>query len=178
MVNKKSSILPGVILIAIGALLMTHRVVGFRLDWIRIYPILMIILGISLCIDTFRRRNCTSLFWGTVLIVVGAFFLLRNYHVLPFYFSDEYWPVFMIAGGLGFFARFVYDPAKWGFLIPAGFFLLVGVRSGLITFDLSMRGFEEWIDTYWPVLIILLGLIVLFRKRPVPPKTESPPIQD
>ena len=174
MSERKSSLLPGFILIVIGSLLLLNRITGFRADWGKIFPVLMLTLAILLFIDTFRKGHTGPLFWGTVLMGLGVFFLLRNYRLIPYFYSDEYWPVFFIAGGLGFLALFIHSPANWGVLIPAFFFILVGVRSGLSTFDLSIRGLERWIDTYWPVIFILLGLVVLFRKNPHPKKIDPP----
>ena len=41
-----------------------------------------------------------ELFWPVVLIVVGAYFLLRNLHWLDWLRSDIFWPLVVIAIGV------------------------------------------------------------------------------
>jgi hypothetical protein len=41
-----------------------------------------------------------DLFWPVVLILVGAYFLLRNAHLLDWLQSDIFWPLVLIAIGV------------------------------------------------------------------------------
>lgn len=47
-----------------------------------------------------RRRNRSSLWGGAVLVIVGAYFLLRNFGLLDWLKWEVFWPVALIAVGL------------------------------------------------------------------------------
>lgn len=102
------------------------------------------------------RRSQGRIFWGLVLIVVGALFLLDQMDRLDF--GDliaDYWPVIFILLGLSILISHGTRNAGGGiFLILFGtFFLLV---------RLHVFGHTVW-HYAWPILIILIGLWILAR---------------
>ena len=62
---------------------------------------------------------------------------------------------------LAFFAQFIMKPADWGVLIPSIIFLTIGVGFSLHTFQYSFLGVRLFFNTYWPLLLILIGIIVI-----------------
>jgi peptidoglycan/LPS O-acetylase OafA/YrhL len=159
--EKKSSLIPGVLFIVLGLWLFARRFPFLEHHSFQIYPVLLVLFAGFLLYEMSRRRNTSALFWGVVVLVVGAFFFLRNYGVVSYYYADEYWPVFIFALGLGFLALFIYRPRDWGVLIPAGIFLFFG---GILCIRLFHGYFWHWediIEQYWPVLLIVIGIGVL-----------------
>jgi hypothetical protein len=46
-----------------------------------------------------------DLFWPTVLVVVGVYFLLHNLNLLEWLRADIFWPLVLIALGVWLIAR-------------------------------------------------------------------------
>ena len=82
--------------------------------------------------------------------------ILRNLEVIPYFYADEYWPVFLLAFGFGFLVHFIIKPAEWGVLIPAFLLILWGTSSLHILHDMFW-GWDFTIRRFWPVLLILIG---------------------
>jgi len=158
MVEKKGSLVPGILLIVIGLWFFARRFLYFTPHWIRIYPVLFILFGIFLFFETFRRQHSGALFWGVVFLFLGGFFSLRNFGIIPYFYADEYWPIFLLAVGVGFVGLFAFRPRDWGVLIPAFLFLFFGVGFSLHTFPGYFWGWERFLENYWPIILILVGL--------------------
>jgi len=159
--NKSySSLLVGLIFILVGVGLLMDRMVLFSFGWREIYPIIFILIAAISFINALAgQRN--SAFWGGLFGVLGAFFFCRNYDLIPFYWFDEFWPIFLIALGFGFIVLFIFNPKDWGVLIPG--FILTGM--GLIFVFESMRLIDDVFETvfdivwtYWPLVFVLLGV--------------------
>lgn len=85
----------GVVIIVIGLILL-GRQLHLGLDMGRLWPLILIVLGVSrfLNVDADGRRGN-----GAWLLLVGGLFLLNNYRILGL---GDSWPVFIIAAGLAF----------------------------------------------------------------------------
>ena len=163
MSERKASLVPGVLLIVIGTWIFLQRFFHLSFYWFRVYPVLLVLFGGFLIYHTFARRRSGGLFCGVVLLILGAFFFLRNFDFIPYFYADEYWPLFLVASGLGFVALFMFDPKEWGVLIPAGFLLFFGVGFSMRTFHGYFWGWDRFVETYWPAVLILIGAAVLVR---------------
>lgn len=99
---------------------------------------------------------------GLILIVVGALVLLANMHVLPFDVNlAHWWPLILVALGVVHLwnNRSLFD-------FSGLFLILLGV-----VFLMATLGRICWEDVwrYWPAVLILLGLSIVF-KRGSPPR--------
>lgn len=169
MIEKKASLVPGILLIAVGLWLFVNRINVLSYYSFRIYPILMILFAVFLFEEAVRRRHSGALFWGVVVFLVGGFFLLRNFEIIPHFYAEEYWPIFLIAMGFGFITKFVFNPKDWGVLIPGGLFLFFGIGFSMRTLSGYFWRWEYIVEDYWPVILIVIGAAVLLsglRKKP------------
>jgi uncharacterized membrane protein HdeD (DUF308 family) len=156
MSEKKASTIPGIVLILIGLVILLNRFDIVDWYWQDIYPIGLIILGLLFFYSVIFRKNTNAVFGGTVCLLLGIFFFLRNYDLMPFYFWDEIWPVILIAFGIGFIVLYVFKPEDWGVLIPGSILLFIGLVALAHTMDLYWRT-EELVEHYWPVILIVIG---------------------
>jgi hypothetical protein len=96
---------------------------------------------------------------GLVLLIIGVWFLLNNLGV--FYVEDvrKYWPVLLIVAGVAhlFSSRHGVRSLVWGGLLASIGGLLLARNLGYIHMDV-------W-QIIWPVILIFLGLLFLFRAR-------------
>jgi predicted membrane protein len=98
---------------------------------------------------------------GIILIVVGALVLLANMAVLPFDLDlAHWWPLILIALGVVHLwnNRSIFDFSGLFLILLGGVFLMA--TMGKIDWD------EVW--RYWPAVLILLGLSIVFRRSSPP----------
>lgn len=170
MEKREKSFIPGVILIVIGSYFLLNRLGLFYLRWRSVYPIILLAVGALFLVAIFTKKDKGAAFPATVLLVLGLFFFLRNFDYLPFGFYlhdiEAFWPIFLIAFGLGFVVLFFFKSEDWGLLIPGGVLLFFGV-----IFLLRAMGIFYWHNfvDYWPVILIAVGLGIVvssLRKKP------------
>lgn len=108
--------------------------------------------------DTNSSRSAVL---GLILIIVGGIFLLDNFNLIPYDISYYLfnWKGLMLLVGTVFLATKDNKTPGFTLLAVGGFFILSDVMS--YEFD------WHWYDTrklFWPVLLIVVGLIILSRK--------------
>ncbi len=87
---------------------------------------------------------------GVGLIVLGIVFLLFNFSDLR---ARELWPLFLIAGGLYFYAMYFFERTNYGVLMPATILTVYG----LMFLYNALGGWYE-MHGLWPLFIIAPGL--------------------
>ena len=159
MSEAKRSFLPGLILIVIGALILIHKLDIYHLYWRDIYPIVFVILGVWFFVSVFAKKQKGLAFPGTLFLLLGIFFFLRDYYRL---YLDELWPIFLLIFGIAFIVQFLFNHKDWGLLIPGGIFLFLGFGFLARTLHWYIPfEFEYYIGKYWPVVLILIGIAII-----------------
>lgn len=160
--EAKKSFVPGIVLIVIGALILFHKLDIFHFYWSDIYPIVFLLLGIWFFIGVFAKGQKGLAFPGTLFLLLGLFFLLRNNYFHYRLYFDDFWPIFLIIFGLAFVVQFIFNIKDWGLLIPGGIFLFLGFGFLARTMDWYIPfEFEYYIGKYWPVALILIGIAII-----------------
>ncbi|MDM7924435.1 MAG: DUF5668 domain-containing protein [bacterium] len=163
MKSKKTSPIPGLLLVLTGFWLLLHQT-----DWVpaiseSALPVFLISVAVLLLIDAIRRSGSSSLFWGVFLFQVGIFFLLRNHGIIARIDADEYWPVFLFAFGLSFYLLFLIHPGHRGLLIPSGLLLYAGLAAASESLMDAPAGLDAAIRYFGPVFFVLSGIWMLLR---------------
>ncbi len=155
----------GIVLIILGAALILNRLHVLHYSWPVILWMGLAVVGLVSAIQAFVTRRRGVVFWGSLLFFAGVAMVVRHLEIADF----ESWdlPATMsLAIGLSFLMMYFYDPRRFGTLVPVLFFGGYGVMYYLWWWDII-----EWFDvryyvrTYWPVIIILWGLSLIFRRR-------------
>jgi len=170
MSTHKHSIWPGLILILIGALLLVNKLTHYYLGWYEIYPIILIAIGVLIFISVIGKQDKGAVFFGTFLFLLGVFFFLRNFDIIPYYYMREVWPIILVILGFSFFSVFITKPGDWGALIPAGILILFGGAVLLKKLDIIYLDIGDLIADYWPLILIIIGVgIVLgaLKRQPL-----------
>jgi len=162
MSESKRSLMPGVLLIGFGLWLIADRL-NFGAEIEIILPVLGVVFSGFLLYEAMRMKRTSPLFWGTSILIVSIFFLLRNTELVMYLYPDEYWPLFPLAIALGFIAQFLMQPKEWGVLIPAAILGAVGVTGALDIAGIWLDGWDSIGSYFWPVLIILIGAGILIK---------------
>ncbi len=161
MSNSKASIVPGILIILLGSVLFVHEMDWFHFDWYNLYPLIFLLMGAALILISILDRNHNPMFWGTILLLLGVLFLMRNYGYLNYFSFREVWPVFLIIIGLAFVTSFLLRPNDLGMLIPAGFLIIPG--SALLLRKLHFWAAYEYVANFWPLLIVLVGVVIVVK---------------
>lgn len=160
---KNQNILIAYILIGSGIYFLIKQLNFSFFANFHLWSTFLIIVGISFIIYSFKINELDHIFIGVLLLGLGVHFHgLENY---SFWF--DHWAVFILIIGLAFLIRFFYT--KKGFL-QALIFLGVAI---LIMFSINLpRSFQwiyriiEFLETFWPVALIVIGIYLLkFRHR-------------
>jgi predicted membrane protein len=94
---------------------------------------------------------------GVILIVLGSLFFLRNFHFLMFNIDLFSWPVMIFILGIVLVAK--NKNTSFGFILIA--FGGLGIASRY--FNMPIRSL---IMDYWPFLLIIFGIYVIFKRSP------------
>jgi hypothetical protein len=125
---------------------------------------LFIIIG-ALFIFLVAKLNKRSLylFAAVLFLQVGFFLLLFALEIIPLSFSQS-WPVFSIFTGLAMF------PSGWnryrklqpGYLVSSLAFVILGGILLLFSLNVVRFPFKRVILEWWPLILFLSGLILVF----------------
>ncbi len=140
----------GFSLIALGLILLGVQQELFH--WETIWPFALIIPGIIFFTSYLRnQKNYGVLMPGTILTVIGVYFLFLIEY--GWYHMENFWPIFVLAPGLGFFAMFIATGLKKSYWIPGSILTAIA----FIFFS------DAWeVAEYWPVILILVGLYLIY----------------
>jgi len=155
----------GVFLIVVGAGLLLDRLQIVTFGWQRIFWSVCAVCGFGMVIMGFVREYRGHVFWGTILFLYGVFFTLRYFNTFE-YHIHLFIPVSLVIIGLAFVMRVVYAPRDWSMLIPGTALVGLGTLLSLAEFGYIDR-YDIWhnVRLYWPVLLVLLGLALFFKRK-------------
>ncbi len=162
--NKNRGYLFGIALIAVGVLLLVFKFANFSFDWNLIWPLIMIGVGLMLFASIGRDKGVA--FPATIVVGIGALFLLQNMGFLDPYNMGDLWPFFPIIVGVAFIVLYFVDKKDAGVLIPASILLIVGA----VFLSINISGMLVYVA---PAVIILIGAIIIFNSFRVPANTHE-----
>ncbi len=165
--NQKLKRIPvfGIILVVLGVGLLLRQLRIVHIDGWSMLLIGLIVYGGAMIIRSFVTNVRQSLFFGSLCFYSGIVLMLGKYGFIentPF----TYVPGFLIAFGLSFLMLFIFTFSEFHLLVPAVIFIGLGT-----VFMMTEIGFfypsdiKEAIRTYWPVAIILFGVLMLFSRK-------------
>jgi len=154
--NRKA----GWILIVIGLFFLLHYLLGWDFYWSAV----LILVGGALFVSAILSKTHRGVFPGTLLLLLGLFFLLRETKVLDDTL-DDLWPLILIILGISFVMVFLFRPREWGHLIPGGILLVIGLLFFLRNYRYLSRYTLERIFHWWPLILVIIGAWLLLGRR-------------
>ena len=158
----------GVLLILLGSALLLEKIHVLHFGFVRVLWVGVMVYGAVHVANGFSTNVRGKIFWGTLLFLYGLYVLLRTFDFIEFR-SHPFWPATFIIVGAGFLMIYLNNIREWFSLILA--LGLMGLGSAV------MMGRLEYFDVhdllylmrrYWPVVLILMGFLILFKKRGSP----------
>ena len=158
----------GIVLIAIGALLLMHKLALLPFSW-WVYIWGGAAVAAMVMIVRRFRANGDGVFWWVMLFCFATYKFVRAAGIL--YVPSWYgFPLLLIAIGVAFAIMVAIRPREWHLAVPSIVFLVVGVSILLAEMgtldDDTVRGM---ISTYWPFALILFGGALLLNWRKAKP---------
>ncbi len=153
----------GIILTVLGAVLLL-RTTGYLPTPGIVWPVIFLALGIFLLyLVLIRKASEHYLFLGLVLTLGGAFFVLRN-TVIPPVSMARIWPVFMLIIGLSMipYGLRLRAHSRVAIIVPG--IAITALSLLFLPFSLGLAGigFRRFVIIWWPVLIVLLGIFMIY----------------
>ena len=152
---NKTTFLFGVILIAIGGILLLKSFDIFYLKWDTIGSVILIFFGAyQLGAWALNRKNYGLLFPGTIMLIYGLVFLLCSWN--SWNLLSDLWPVFILAPGVAFLLMYFFGNKETGLLVTAIIMLGIG-------FIFLSQNFFYY--NFWPVIIIVIGILLIWKGK-------------
>lgn len=147
------------ILVGIFIFLMQHDF----FFWEDFWPVILIGIGILFVVGFLLNTNNYGLLMpASILLVIGTLFLYMEMthwnHII------ELWPTFILAPGIGFIFMFLFGPSGNKLYIPG--LILITIAA---IFFVSFSSYSH----YWPVILIILGLVLIFTPKKDTKKSEE-----
>jgi len=170
------AIVIGSLLILVGLILLLDRLDLFYFRWNRLFWIVAACLGGFFVVDGFLRKLRGRVFWGSMMFFVSAYYIMLQWRIIDRY-SFYTVPAFLIAIGLSLVMLYLYEPREVALLIPAILFVGTGTAAILWWWEvIDWWDVRHAIRTYWPLLLVFLGVGLIVRRKPQRTGTaELPP---
>jgi hypothetical protein len=155
----------GIVLIAVGMLLLMNQFDVIELTLWNFITGFIILYGGALVVRSFGTGDRSKVFWGTALFLFGLYLILDSMGLVTHHFPILIPAIFLIVG-FSFLMMYLYNISDWHLLIPSLFF--IGISGVIIAEELSLfqiYRFEYYLAQYWPVLLILIGLVLIVKSR-------------
>ncbi|MFW5786209.1 MAG: LiaI-LiaF-like domain-containing protein [bacterium] len=137
-----------------------------------LWPIIPLIAGLGfLYLGLLRGKNESYVLVGMILALGGLFVLLTN-TALSAVELERAWPVFMAIVGVSFLVYAVRAEGESRLTISVPAIALIVLAAAFLPFSLNLvdTDFERVVTTWWPVLLVLFGVILLIvhlvKRRP------------
>lgn len=182
--NKQQRI--GIILIIIGGLILLNQFQIFSLSGKNLMGITSILLGLLLLKKSFSSLKYKGLLGGSFFVIWGILLIVFTYSDQPLGHTLFFGNVFLSLG-LASLIYFIFSGA--GRSVHLFVFLLFASMGGTMIAayygKLDVWQLEDILDTYWPVILIVLGIFILvdsywnhhknldeFQEQSFPPEHE------
>ena len=155
----------GIILVTVGVGLLLRQMEILRVDGKSLLLFGAAAYGAAMIIRSFLMNIRQSLFLGSVSFFIGILFLLGHYELIE-PTAYIYVPGILISFGLSFMMLFIFNYKDVHLLLPAVIFVGLGIAFMMTELGyLYPRDVKDAISRYWPVAIILFGVLMLFRRK-------------
>lgn len=126
------------------------------------WPTLLIIIGAIFIIHSYRSKEYDNLFTGTIILGLGIHFHGVNHYN----FWIDNWAVYPFIIGVAFLVR-AFKTKKGmliGLLLTFGSIIMISSIQLPTTFN-WIYTIRTFLESYWPIILIVTGLYFLFSKK-------------
>jgi hypothetical protein len=153
----------GLFLMILGSVFLLSSLVETSRFFILV-SVFFIILGLGCAALAIKlNTRSLSLFFAVFFMQTGFFLLLSALSLFPFSFAQA-WPLLSVFSGVALF------PAGWRrygafrshYVVPSIAFVVLGSVLMVFSLDLVSFSFAQFMKNWWPLLVVLAGLALVF----------------
>jgi MFS family permease len=153
----------GILLLIIGGVLLLQSLGYFSFgdSW----PLPFLVAGLVLLyLVYFKGMSTQYILPGMILALGGLFFFLLYTPLIPEKSLARIWPAFMVITGLSLipYALKKRERTRIGIIISAIAMILLAALFFLFSLHITEIGFREFVFRWWPLIIIVIGLGLIF----------------
>ncbi|MDR1955436.1 MAG: hypothetical protein LBQ30_01115 [Treponema sp.] len=122
-----------------------------------------VILGSGCAVLAIKlNKRSLYLFFAAFFMLVGFFLFLSALRIIPVAFSKA-WPLISVFSGLALFPAgwHRYGTLRSRYVVPSIAFVLLGCVLLIFSFGIVPFSFSQFIIQWWPLLVVLTGLILV-----------------
>ncbi len=147
-VPDRGRVIAGFAILAAGVVLLIFQLTGRDLDFGRLWPLIVIGVGLAGFVDTEAGRRRGS---GVVTMLVGSWLLINTLGLFDLTYRDS-WPLLVILLGL---AR-LFAAGGRGFGV-----VMILVGAWFLARNLDLWDVE--LGKVWPILIVAVGISIVWK---------------
>lgn len=150
----------GIILIIIGTIFAMQSFGLITNIWGMVWPVFLLIPAIGFHTAFFggKTKNPGVLVPGGILLVLSGMFFFHNF--FGWSSSGNTWPIYLFAVAFGLFELYLFGGKQWGLLIPITVLTGLGLIFTFSNFIVLLN-----LGRFWPFVLILIGLALLFGRK-------------
>ena len=164
----------GFIFMALGIAFLLGTMAGIsRLSVL--WSFLFVIIGALFAVFAIKlNKRSVYLFFASFFILIGSFLFLAALKIIPFSLKEG-WPLLSIFAGLALVPAGWrhYRAVSYRYLIPAVGFVGLGCILLVFSFKVAPFSFKRFIITWWPLVLVVTGIILVLLSLSARGKTGS-----
>ena len=128
-----------------------------------LWSLLFLIIGALCAVFAIKlNKRTVYLFFASFFILMGSFLFLSALQIIPFTLAQE-WPMLSIFAGLALLPAGWrhYRTVSYRYLIPSLAFIALGCILLVFSFKMAPFSFKRFIITWWPLLLIVSGIVLV-----------------
>lgn len=159
MSDTTRSTFPGVILIVLGVIFLLANTGVVGISWENFWPLILLGVGLLFEFGAFagKEKQAGLLVPGGILLTISFIFLVCVF--FGWHWMETLWPLFILAPAIGLFQLYIFGKREPGLLVPVGILSVLG-----LTFLFINLGLSRIFNLFFPALLVLLGVFLLFKK--------------
>jgi hypothetical protein len=165
----------GLVLIVLGIAFLFGSMSGIS-SILVLGSLLFVIIGVVFAVLSIKfSRSMVYFFFAVFPILIGTFLFLSTMKIIPITLAQG-WPLLSVFAGLALFPAgwHQFRGIRYRFLIPSLAFVALGCGLLIFSFKIVSFSFRRFMINWWPLLILLAGLIlVLLSINPPAPKERG-----
>jgi hypothetical protein len=164
----------GLIFMFLGIIFLLGTMAGIsRLSVL--WSFLFVIIGALFAVFAIKlNKRTVYLFFASFFILIGSFLFLSALGIIPFTLAEG-WPLLSVFAGLALLPAGWrhYRKVSYRYLIPAVAFIVLGCILLLFSFKMTPFSFKRFIITWWPLVFVVTGIILVLLSLSSKGKTGS-----
>jgi hypothetical protein len=168
MMKNNASFKAGIILIVIGVFLIFRRYHILQFEYLRSFGLFFI--GILFLLIGIAQKSSSKLYFSSAMTLLGFYYILD---ILTIIDAERQLNIaaYTLIIGLSFYPVFILGNRRLNSLLIGNLVTLIGLMFLFWHLEIiKHQFFVRLIDRYWPLIIVIFGIILLISAFQVPGK--------